>query len=276
MLACGIFGGRTMKKLLLGTAALIALAAGTPAMAADPVPVFNWTGFYLGVNVGGSWGRMNTNVLLAGAPFGGESHKMDGWLGGAQAGYNWQTGAWVFGVEADIQATSQKGTSNFPGRTPDIPAIPCILFDPPAPACIQGTGIPGVPGTPGVVSNRHELTWFGTLRGRLGVAATPTWLLYGTGGLAFGEVTTDAVFTIPTGSAAASFSDIRTGWVLGAGTEWAFWPGWSVKIEYLHIDLGDITHSFGSLAPFSGAFTARSHIVDDIARIGVNYKIGGG
>lgn len=276
-----------MKTLLFRNAALVVLAVGALAVAtgasvAQPLPLFNWSGFYVGGNVGGSWGQMNTTVLLGGAPFGSTTQSMNGWLGGLQAGYNAQSGVWVFGIEADIQATSQRGSPTFGGATaeiPAIPAIPCILIDPPAPACIPGTGIPGVPaipGVPGTVSYRQELPWFATFRVRLGVVATPTWLFYVTGGLAVGGIRTNASFTIPTAAVASSFSDVKAGWVTGGGFEWALSPNWSFKVEYLYIDFGYINNGVASIPPFVGTFTASSHITDNVVRVGLNYRFAPG
>lgn len=247
----------------------IASAADLPRkapVAAPLSPVYNWTGFYVGGNIGGSWGRTSTDYSLAGVPLGSTSQDMNGWLGGIQAGYNWQNGTWLFGVEGDIQATSQRGTAAVAGATPDIP---CILFDPPAPACIHGTGIAG---TPGALSYEQKLPWFATVRGRLGYLVAPTWLLYATGGLAVGRVKTNTVFAIPTAAVATGFSDTKAGWTAGAGVEWGFAPNWSVKLEYLYIDFGHIDHTFGSIAPFTGSFVATSHVTDHIARAGINYR----
>lgn len=252
----------------------IGVAADMPIKApvAPIVAPYNWTGFYVGGNIGGSWGRMNADFSLAGAPIGSTSQNMDGWLGGIQAGYNFQSGKWLFGLEGDIQATSQKGTSTVAGATPDIPGIPCIQFDPPAPACIPGTGIPAVPGVPGSVSYEQKLPWFATFRGRLGATVTPTLLLYATGGLAVGKIETNASFTIPTAAVATSFSDTKAGWTVGAGVEWGFSPNWSVKLEYLYIDFGHTDNSFSSIAPFTGSFTAESHVTDNLVRGGINYR----
>ncbi len=75
-------------------------------------PVYNWTGFYVGANLGWSFGRSRTDVSIAGAPFAFSSQRMEGILGGLQAGYNWQNGRALFGLEADIQGTAQKGSSS--------------------------------------------------------------------------------------------------------------------------------------------------------------------
>jgi opacity protein-like surface antigen len=237
---------------------------------------------------------------------------MDGWLGGLQAGYSTRTGVWVFGFESDIQLTNQRSVSAFSGRTPDIPAIPeipaipgtpgtpgtpaipCERIEGPNTPCRPGSvdipavpgtpavpGVPGVPGVPaipgvtGVANYRQELPWFATFRARLGVMATPTWLFYVTGGLVIGEITTNASFTTPTATVASRFSNIKAGFVVGGGTEWALSPNWSFKVEYLYIDFGRIDHSFPSILPFVGTFTASSRITDNIVRVGVSYRFGG-
>jgi outer membrane immunogenic protein len=266
--------------------------------------LYDWTGFYAGVNLGWSFGRSRTDYNIAGAPFGSTSDRMNGIMGGLQAGYNWQHGPAVFGLEGDIQATAQRsssrlldvipGTPGTPG-TPDIPAvpgtpdIPCILFDPPAPACIPGTGIPGTPGTPaipgtpgtpgtppiiGIVNYQNKLPWFGTLRGRLGFSFAERWLVYATGGLAYGEVTTNETLNVNGAVALLNNSTIRLGWTAGGGVETALWDRWTVKAEYLYIDFGSINGNLAGIAPI-GPVVTNSRVTDHIVRLGINYRFGG-
>jgi outer membrane immunogenic protein len=270
-----------MKKLLLGNVALMALTIGSataadlssakprPMLTKAPVmaPVYNWSGFYLGLNGGYSWGRSSTDFTITGVPAGSTSENMNGWLGGGQIGYNWQMQTFVFGLEADIQATGQKGTFNF--STPTVCPPPGALALP----CVTGNG-----------SVEQKLPWFGTLRGRLGVTPMASWLLYVTGGLAYGEVDTNATFTTATAfaggpviasvSTSASSSTTRTGWVVGGGAEWAISGPWTAKIEYLFMDLGTVSNSFAGLGPFTLVNTS-SRITDNIVRVGVNYRLGG-
>ncbi len=138
------------------------------------------------------------------------------------------------------------------------------------------------------VSSR--LDYLGTVRGRLGVLVTPTFLLYGTGGLAYGGVqsNTSINFTntggaVP-GFASGSFSDTRTGWTAGAGFEWMFFPNWSAKLEGLYYDLGSATYGTGGYAvnvgptafPGSGiaaiATSTTASFKGGIARVGLNYQ----
>jgi len=276
-----------MKRLMLTGFALVSLVVG-PAKAADlkpapapvytkaPVmaPVFSWTGFYIGLNGGYSWGRTSSDFRITdtiagvtGVTAGSASRNINGWLGGGQIGYNWQTGTWVLGIETDIQGTGQKGTVSF--ATPTI--CPVGVFIAPVP-CSTGSG-----------SVEQKLPWFGTLRGRVGFTPAATWLLYATGGLAYGEIDTNATFTsasaVPGGpvtltSTSASSNTTRVGWTAGAGVEWAFYGPWSAKLEYLFMDLGKVNTSFAGPGPFT-LMTTSSRITDNIVRAGINYRFGG-
>ena len=270
--------GAAMKRLLLGNVALLALTIG-PATAADlkprpmytkaPVaaPVYSWTGFYLGLNGGYSWGRSSTDFTVTGGTVGSVSRDLNGGLGGGQIGYNWQVQTFVFGVELDIQGTGQKGTFNF--DTPTVCPTIAIAVLP----CVTGNG-----------SVEQKLPWFITLRGRLGVTPAANWLLYVTGGFANGNVETNATFTattafaggpvIASASTAASTNATKTGWVVGGGAEWAISGPWTAKVEYLYMDLGTFNNSFGGPGPFT-LVTTSSRITDNILRAGVNYRFGG-
>jgi outer membrane immunogenic protein len=265
-----------MKRLMLTGIAVVSLAVG-PVKAADLKPAamymkapvmtaYSWTGFYVGLNGGYSWGQSSTDFTITGVTAGSASQNMNGWVGGGQIGYNWQAGTWVYGLEADIQATGQKGT--FGLATPTSCPIAVVAPIP----CTTGSG-----------SVEQKLPWFGTLRGRLGVTPSANWLLYATGGLAYGEVDTNATFTAAVGfpggpvtatSTSASFNTTRVGWVVGAGAEWAIFGPWTAKVEYLYVDLGTVSTSFAGPGPFT-LLTTSSRITDNIGRVGVNYRIGG-
>jgi outer membrane immunogenic protein len=292
-----------MRKLLFGSLIFALVGPVSPAAAKDaakpltsayngPVSlIYDWSGFYAGANLGWSSGRSNTDYIVAGLPFGSTLQRMDGILGGLQAGYNWQNGRGVFGLETDIQATGQKGNSNLsdfiPGTpgTPDIPGtppIPCIFIDGPNTPCRPGTGIPGTPGTPGtpvtpaitgLINYQNKLPWFGTFRGRIGFTPAERWLVYATGGLAYGEVTTVESLAVGAGAVTLSSSAFRLGWTLGTGIEVAIANGWTVKAEYLYIDFGTISDLLIGIAPITPIGT-RSHVTDNIVRIGFNYGFG--
>jgi outer membrane immunogenic protein len=268
-----------MKRLLLATTAsafaVVALASqaiSSQALAADlatrapvytkaPVyaPVSNWNGWYIGGNVGYGWGNGATDFTDLAVPFSpavGDSTSFDakskGVVGGGQFGYNWQVGSFLAGLEADIQGSGVKGTADQP---------------------LLATGAPI-----GTLSSTQSLSWFGTVRGRLGFTVSPDLLLYGTGGLAYGGVDNSAsIVSTGTGTGTVpgvSVSDTRTGWAAGGGAEWMFTRGWSAKVEYLHIDLGNAsalaTQQLGTAGtPDQVRFNWRNQF--DTVRFGVNY-----
>jgi outer membrane immunogenic protein len=258
-----------MKRLLLTATALIGFAGISAANAADlalkappPPPVVDeWTGWYAGLNLGGSWGRSSTTYTGALiAPFT-TSQNMDGVLGGGQVGYNWQFNkSWVIGLEADIQGTGQRGTANLP-----------TIFVPP----ILGILALGLPGTTSVGTLTQKLPWFGTVRARLGAEPSSNWLLYVTGGLAYGEIrstlSTNAVTTtgVATATSAGANND-RAGWTVGAGSEWMFAKQWSAKVEYLYMDYGHISDGFLGTGSYA-TVAINSHVTDNVVRAGVNY-----
>jgi len=205
-----------------------------------PAPIYDWSGFYLGVHAGYGWdpatatfdpiaygtatAQLGVNVTAATAPFS-LSVNPDGWLGGLQAGYNWQAGALVYGLEADVSWSR-------------------IKDDTARPFSVTASSDGDDPSFTGSVRLKQELDYFGTVRGRVGLASN-TLLLFATGGLSWGHVkTTFETFGLvnaansPLTSLSATSDKMRFGFSLGGGAEWAFVPTWSVKAEYLYIDLG--------------------------------------
>ncbi len=274
-----------MKKLVLIGAAILAIGATAPARAADmpvkavPLVVYSWTGLYVGGNVGYSWGKSDTDVGYFNATTGAAivapagsitsaSFDIDGWLAGLQAGYNWQNGRWVLGIEADFQWTGQKGDANF------LCAAAANAL-----ACLPGATFLPAGTTGAALSIEQKLQWFGTLRGRLGYTLTPTWLAYVTGGLAVGNIKTNAALTGTTAAAppvtstaTASSSETNAGWVIGFGFEGVLTGRWTVKAEYLYMDLGSVSGSVTNTATNVRA-NYTSNITDNIIRIGLNYKL---
>lgn len=262
-----------MKKLLIAVAALstavmanVALAADMPLKAPPPAPWYDWTGLYVGLNGGYSWGNSSTSYIVTGvgAPFS-TSQSMDGWLGGGQIGYNWQYNRnWVLGVEADIQGTGQSGTATDPTvKTGGCPVgANCIS------ALVLPTGT-----TTGTLA--QSLPWFGTARVRLGVEPANYWLLYVTGGLAFGGINSTSTVSFTTAgtttTVTSSASNTQVGWTIGGGVEWAFSGRWSAKLEYLYMDFGTFTNTFAGTGAYL-TLTASSHVTDNILRAGINYR----
>ncbi len=262
--------------------AIAALASFNAASAADmsvkapPLPaaaVYNWTGFYVGGNLGagfadGSYTLSPDGCFLTGVCGGSTAfnplrtvtvnNSATFFTGGLQAGYNWQAGRWVFGVESDINYNGWNATSN------NVLVLPAPLV---------GTLTSSV---------NTKLNWFGTLRGRIGGTITPNWLLYATGGLAYGGVSssTVAAFSAPPGDTyAGTASDTKVGWTIGGGTEWYFAPGWSAKAEYLYVDLGKLNYLDGCAAPAAfctaiapgPAYATSVQFREHVARVGINY-----
>jgi len=258
--------GVHMKKIILAT--VLAGLCSTAALAADlgarsyskapaMVAVSNWSGFYIGGNVGYGWGSNHTEISYLPDPvqFGVANTSLDskshGVIGGAQIGYNWQMGSLLTGLEADIQGSGIRASAK-------------------AGPVFNTFELSSRPGS--FISSDQKLLWFGTVRGRLGVAITPDLLLYGTGGLAYGQVDDSAqTFETVTAQFPATANKIRIGWTAGAGAEWMFARQWSAKVEYLYFDLGDVSATSNN--PLTGdgqanyAWNSRDHIV----RAGVNY-----
>jgi outer membrane immunogenic protein len=296
-----------MTKLLVATAASIALVAA-PAFAADmsmpvkapimlpPPPVANWTGFYLGGNAGYLW-TDNNSINTVSAPgacsaalvgclatpnYSATSAqaatfslpvKNSGFIGGGQFGYNWQFNSLVTGLEADIQGVSGSNGSSAGGASvpnPNFAGFPVVQTE----------------------SSSRQLNYIGTVRARLGVLATPTFLLYATGGLAYGGVNASTSIsqnvlncagagTSCPGASSGSFSQVLAGYTVGAGVEWMFSSNWTAKVEYLYYDLGNASFSTGTVAQVSSASglvlgsstgTSTTRFNGDFVRAGVNYK----
>jgi outer membrane immunogenic protein len=241
-----------------------AVPAGGVYKAPPAVVAYNWSGFYLGANVGLSVGRDPTSTTFL--DFHEEFHLSPiGVVGGGQIGYNWQVATnWVVGVEADFQGTGQRESST------------CVFIcTPPNPTTVFEREFFG-----------QKLPWFGTVRGRAGWTSGPT-LYYATGGFAYGRVETDLDFlqisTAPafagTKSAVRSFGQNQSGWTAGAGVETQLFGNWTGKLEYLYVDLGTVegvatTVGTGAL-PGGETIVFSSRIRDHVVRAGVNYKLGG-
>jgi outer membrane immunogenic protein len=316
------------KKTLFSIAALTVLAGS--ALAADlphykapppppPPPPPLWTGFYVGLNAGGTWSQSNSvytssfpvaatgdtalnagsaaylaSSMALGASGIVSTGNNGGFIGGGQIGYNWQFyNSFVAGVEADIQGIASSRSN---AATASVLSLggdnPNFFFTNPA-------GVPDLLAT--TISSYKQLDYIGTVRGRLGYLVTPTLLVYGTGGLAYGGVSlrtsifqgnTDCAnfgappCLTPAAFGGNSFSDTRVGWTAGAGLEWMFWPNWSTKVEYLYYDLGNVTVPNGVLAAsYSAPPTAllaaiasqtRTRFDGHIVRVGVNYHFNWG
>jgi opacity protein-like surface antigen len=184
---------------------------------------------------------------------------MNGGIAGGQAGYNWQSGKGVFGIEADIQWSGEKSRASFLCAAPVLgPCLPGLTF---LPVGATGTSL----------TLDRSLEWFGTVRGRAGFLATPKVLLYGTGGLAYGSIKSTGTLSGFTAGGVAttivtSSSDIRTGWTVGAGIEGKFTQNWSAKLEYLYMDLGRTNTTFTLFPIIPLGVNVSSRFTDNILR----------
>src|SRR5262249_12373349 len=209
--------GTIMRKFFYATAALSALlatvmaanAADVPPYArpvAPPVyvpPPFTWTGFYIGANLGGAWGQRNLTDTLLGLSLSNVNEK-GAFIGGGQLGYNYQFGNVVLGIEADFDGIA---TTNSPGTGVVGPAF----------------------GTIQVTSNNR---WITTLAGRFGVT-NDTWLFYGKAGGGWVGYDNLTLTNTVTGASIAGFgNNTNSGWLAGAGIEWALPPNSPGQSQY--------------------------------------------
>ncbi|WP_296577182.1 outer membrane protein [Phreatobacter sp.] len=196
-----------MKKFLLASAAIAALATGAqaadlgapraPIAASVYAPAFSWTGFYLGGHVGYGWAQARyTSPIVANNG----SVNANGFLGGIQAGYNWQMNNFVFGLEADVAGGAMNRTFALGGGN----------------------------------TYRASVPFLSTVRARAGVAADRA-LFYVTGGLGIASLQDRWVI----GGVTTNATTTRAGYVLGAGVEYAFTPNWTAKVEYNYYGFGD-------------------------------------
>jgi outer membrane immunogenic protein len=237
--------------------------------------VYDWTGFYIGGNAGGGWqdnrsasfipnGALLASVLGPPPP---QSFRSSGAVGGAQYGFNWQFHPnWVVGVETDFDFSDIKGngSANFLG----VGGL--------APQLYSSTA-------------SEQITWFGTVRGRLGFVPISNLLIYGTGGFAYGKVdqsagivnvggTTVGVGTTTCVGFAACYAGTSSrtafGWTAGGGAEYGLSRNWTIRAEYLYVDLGSNNFAANIVAPGAvDSFTARFNPTTfNVVRGGFNFR----
>ncbi len=265
---------KTLKALGCAGALLFTTfgIGGVSANAADITETGpSWTGPYIGVNIGYGWDEGDADIKFK--PTGDRdldaflqemidiglyptslSPDGEGISGGGQLGYNWQLPSdWVVGIEADLQALDIDDSDSVREERPFFEG--------------QKTGV------------GKEVDWFGTLRARAGYLINPQWLLYATGGMAYGETrlsyTTVNTFAgcIPGGTLCVddTSSGIKLGWTIGAGAEVMLAQNWSVKAEYLYVDLGKRSFDARSSTAEPVVVNVSADYREQIARIGLNY-----
>jgi len=264
-----------MRGLAIAIAALVALA-GTHAVAADmatkappppPAPIFSWTGFYIGGNAGGAWGRANDAMVLGGSwltdgsgdnvfvqPAGNNHLRPSGFTGGLHAGYNFQIGQWITGVEIDFDYFGLKDDFS---ATVTNPAN----------------------GHTYTVASSYKSDWLGTVRPRIGYTFDRL-LVYAAGGLAVtNQRFAQSIVQSPVGVffEQGSVSKVSTGWTVGGGAEYALLDHWSLRAEYLYIDPGSVSFASAGFcpgAPACAAYTARhaAHLKANLLLAGITYR----
>lgn len=276
-----------------------AIAADLPAAKAPPpppLPVFSWGGFYVGANVGYTWGAKNSISSFAVPIFDNDplfgaasavgatsviAPEFNGAIGGGQVGWNYQfRDVFVAGLEADIQGASVQGTASTVNVTP--------VANQPRYSITT------------ITQASRNLDYLGTIRGRIGYLFHPRVLIYATGGLAYGGVSQtvgvsqlgnfSGAFFLPPATDAfgfswSKFSDTRVGYAAGAGLEWAFLDNWSAKLDYLYYDLGRvrsegfIAFDTNALSGFGGGGTgvvsveSQTRFNGHLVRAGLNYRL---
>ncbi|MER9356770.1 MULTISPECIES: outer membrane protein [unclassified Mesorhizobium] len=226
-----------MRSLSIAIAGILTMLAGA-AFAADPMAIvpsessaINWSGAYLGAVAGYGW---NSDHYDFGPP--GVDVDSDGFIGGLTAGYNWQRGQIVFGVEGDVSY------ANIHGSALEVPFVP---------PC----------GNEGCTA---DVDWYGTGRVRVGYAFE-NFLPYLTGGFAVGKVKGTADLGACGFTPTCGYDETRWGWAAGAGLEWALNQQLSFKAEYMHVDLGTPEFNTPSSVP------STDNIDFDTVRVGINY-----
>ena len=242
---------KTLAAALLLSSALPAAAADLPTfgMKDGPAASGSWTGFYVGANGGYGWdsklnfqdvivpgsGATDTNLAGGVVPAGA--------LGGITIGANWQVSGFVFGLETDLDLANIADDS--------------VICAGSSTSCsTTGTAL------------HSTIDWFGTLRARAGLPLTSSFLLYGTGGLAYGGVSTRGT----TDNYSFKNDTTRVGWAAGAGAEWKVSPGWSLRGEWLYLDLGG--QGLGDVLGGTVTSATTPDNAVNMIRFGLVYKIG--
>jgi outer membrane immunogenic protein len=282
--------GLSMRRVSLALIAAVFAVAFTPIASAQPnpaaAPVYSWTGFYVGANVGYGWGDTTATLtpldnffaaVGSPAPFAPTSFKNSGWVGGFHAGYNWQFNkSWLVGFEADFDFSGIDGQGSVVNRV-------------------------GAGGLLTATADQH-VRWFGTVRGRLGFLPLANLLVYGTGGFAYGKVDESVTIASPnaigfigfgtplrdlicgpagTPCMTGSSSRTATGWVAGGGAEYKWTPNLTVRVEYLYVNLGSDSFIVNTITPpFIVGRTGPSLQADfddaafSVVRVGLSYTFG--
>jgi outer membrane immunogenic protein len=218
----------------------------------SPAPVSTWTGFYVGAQLGYSWGSDRSEINVPGFPltFATGDQDTSGAVGGVHAGYNFQTGLAVFGIEGDLEIAGIEGREHRTGTN---------LF----------AGF--------ATSSDLKANFQGSLRARAGFAMLDRMMLYGTAGLAFASIENTYSVTLPpgnmfgapAGTTSAKFDETRWGWTVGAGIEYALMSNWTARFEYRYTNLSAYRNALAVLG--SGSFSEQDPDFHTL-RVGASYR----
>jgi outer membrane immunogenic protein len=244
-----------MKRASIAGSAVLALALGTRLAGAADLPVgpvaapaylpppFTWTGFYVGGNIGGAWAKDGWTDSLFGLTWNNSTNN-GRFIGGGEAGFNYQIGYFVVGVEGDFDWVAQHNNST----TVVIPAIA------------------------NSVQVASSDSWISTVAARFAFAAD-RWLIYGKAGGGWVANNGFTVTNVTTGQSSSTSSNAVSGWLAGAGVEWAITPNWTVKAEYDYLGLGSRSVTLpGTVIPAlaGDTFTTGNRNVQ-LVKFGINY-----
>jgi len=268
--------------LLVGSCAVPALAADLPGRAPPPVlaPVPpSWAGPYLGLHVGALFADRDSTVRFdafdctpcsagatASAAFAGPGDSDASVLGGVQAGWNWQSGALVYGVEADFSLTGESSRQPY-----SLSA-----------ATLQAAGVGAITGTTPDGFNasfKSSIDWLATARARVGFT-TGSLLFYATGGAAFADLSTEASYVALLGTALVPTSidddSVEVGWTIGAGLEAMLTPNLSAKLEYNYVDFGESRRGTGPYidapARLRQFVSVEEEVSLHVVKVGLNFR----
>jgi len=265
-IATALFGATALSIACMSSV----LAADLPAKA-PVITAYNWTGFYVGVNVGGhrsgdsdpaydsfdnNFGPPTISIFNGLLP---HSLSPSGIAGGVQVGYNWQVSNFLLGVEADFDGLSGSRMRTLSGE-------------------LQPLGV----GNTFQFSDAASDRWMSTVRARMGVLATDRILIFATGGVAFADWKLSHSFVggpnlfIPPASTVSE--TVRTGWTAGGGIEYALTKNWFLRAEYLYVNFGKTTNVLNApsaVGTFNTQFTYPETLSENLARMAVSYKFGG-
>lgn len=265
---------------LIGCAGLALVGLPQPARSDDLSARFD--GAYAGLNAGAAFGNARfttapncvsdaTNGVFcvlppdpsavngtAVAASGTGRMQSTGFSGGLHAGYNWQAGTLVYGAEADFGAFSLRRSVTSSGTFPSA-----FL------------------GTDYSVTESMKADWLATFRGRIGVTVRPDILLYATGGLALTKFSFTSSYrdnaidaTFPGGTGSGNVSELRAGWIVGGGAQWAVNRTWSIRAEYLYADFGSMSVAvpLSNTPAFTQVMQVGAELHAHIARVGLDYR----